>query len=877
MKKGLLHRSLAAASMALVLLSACTGINTGFENPDLSKADITFDLAVSSAVTRSEIAGDDDYNENRFSSVEIFLYDEDTFSDDTQAVMHEKATLTTSTAGGVKTVTASISLGQIKDQLSAARKRYKVYAIANYPETFEDDKTSLNDLKALQVKSADFRSDVAPSDFVMTTFNDPITVSVKEDDETVKPSDKLIFRRVAAKIRVAMDVIDHIEDGKDTWFPDINNMHLYISNGVKTARLDGNVSKDGELLLNLKEEDYFHILTQGSTDNDDYKLSRLLKGHDSNALPENKNTTGISYRYYNELPYYTYPNEWRDGVTESHQTMLTIVVPWKDKETNFTTYRPTYYRIPVNNDGNILSNAYYYLRLYIGMMGSEAPELPMELDAECEMADWGQADDIEADLRPIRYLIFNQTEYVMNNKSSISIPFVSTHNCKLMSCKVTYYNYTNNNGPSAQSITQSDTSDEKQTTMTSPNNALASFTCKIDNTDNNLIFTHDFFSHTSENNKKYDYTKYDVVITLQHNTNSSLDAAYNESVEITVYPAIYIDTEPIQRTGYPGSKLGWTFINGYDGGTSLGSWPDDNAGRVMTTLTITQLEPEDAVNWTIGDPRTYYINNELDDESMKSDNQDVVTAIWSANNGPYNGVNHKGTDRYKNECRVIWQYYENESPDWTIDWSPGREWNVKTDRWTEENKRTISYYYPVSEIEDKNSFIGPKITVTSGHGLSGLLSRQNARRRCASYQQYGYPAGRWRIPTEAEARFIYKLEDTRHALPNIFVDKDVWVNGGHYNLSSNRYLSGNAVVRCVYDTWYWEQVDAEGHEGLNRIPDPDGTKANWHYFTWGDRPKENPQTKSGGGKTVDTFLQKHAKGNYAVIREDGEVRYEKMQ
>ena len=87
---------------------------------------------------------------------------------------------------------------------------------------------------------------------------------------------------------------------------------------------------------------------------------------------------------------------------------------------------------------------------------------------------------------------------------------------------------------------------------------------------------------------------------------------------------------------------------------------------------------------------------------------------------------------------------------------------------------------------------------------------------CAAYQENGYPAGRWRVPTEAEIRFIMNLSKNSK-LPSLF-DGQYWAANGRIlsSSSSSGYGEGHtesgqtvASVRCVYDAWYWgnEPVD----------------------------------------------------------------------
>ena len=135
--------------------------------------------------------------------------------------------------------------------------------------------------------------------------------------------------------------------------------------------------------------------------------------------------------------------------------------------------------------------------------------------------------------------------------------------------------------------------------------------------------------------------------------------------------------------------------------------------------------------------------------------------------------------------------------------------------------------------------IAPALRIASSWGAQGTMqSYDRAEERCAAYQENGYPAGRWRVPTVAEIDFLIQLSTYNH-IPELFTCRDrgnyyegYWTNGpgayagkpytddGHdrpyeigaitnatgWNSSNNVYINGSQfdlVVRCVYDEWYW--------------------------------------------------------------------------
>lgn len=145
------------------------------------------------------------------------------------------------------------------------------------------------------------------------------------------------------------------------------------------------------------------------------------------------------------------------------------------------------------------------------------------------------------------------------------------------------------------------------------------------------------------------------------------------------------------------------------------------------------------------------------------------------------------------------------------------------------NISDLTNYHPSASTTDGNNdkpninnTIAPSFLIASSwgitHGSSYGLSYDNAKRRCASYQENGYPAGRWRIPTDAEIEFITNLS-TNGYIPTLFEGKYYNSSGG--TRSSNASSNADTYVRCVYDLWFWGDAAPLT-----------GTAAN--TFTWGD-------------------------------------------
>lgn len=273
------------------------------------------------------------------------------------------------------------------------------------------------------------------------------------------------------------------------------------------------------------------------------------------------------------------------------------------------------------------------------------------------------------------------------------------------------------------------------------------------------------------NTADYDYAPYIFSFTLCHKNNKE---RFNEQITIVQNPAIMI--EACMNSDYAadsGNKGGFQFVNGTASGNNGngadygGAWGlrGSNANPNMYVITTTVL-PEGS-DFILGDPR---------DEN------------------------------------------ESNPPGYNATLAPGVEGG---------EDRRLSWYHQTLKDNSVENMISPKFRIASSYGVTNDVSHTNAINRAATYQEDGYPAGRWRVPTMAEVRFIIKLSSDGK-IPTLFSDGNAYwcangtvtpKEGGGYDTSTN--TSGNNPVRCVYDDWYWEK------SSVPRL-------GNYSIFTWGD-------------------------------------------
>lgn len=144
--------------------------------------------------------------------------------------------------------------------------------------------------------------------------------------------------------------------------------------------------------------------------------------------------------------------------------------------------------------------------------------------------------------------------------------------------------------------------------------------------------------------------------------------------------------------------------------------------------------------------------------------------------------------------------------------------------------RSLLYYYPTEASERTRHMLAPAYRISTKYSGSeyGGTPLEQAKMRCASLQENGFPAGRWRVPTEAEIRFISNL--SAHGVFEWQFSGDYWSANGAVNVNKATHTvtpvsKTVAMLRCVYDSWYW---------GDDRVLDNDGLPS---IFTWGDRER----------------------------------------
>ena len=967
-----------------------------------------------------------DNGEDLIDRVDLFFFSDES---STEAPFYTYE-LTNVGANAFKDLTIKIPVDLIDDILKAQNgkaedeKTVYIYALVNLPEKFaikdgqagtiDGKPATLSVLKQIWVEEPGFlgseQQGLVPGTFVM---RGGVTAHLLSQGKLVQVYGTIILERLASKIRLWARIPDYIyvdtatgrtvkegdekwperdtDDGIEKWKPlpysqGTSEVKLYLYNLATKGRIDAYL---GDYEERSEQLGYAHVDRSAARS----KFARLLDEQARlNAADEDPR-----YPYSHEVAYYSYPNKWDSSTpTERHQTYVIIELPWArlNKATGQQEYWQTcYYQIPINalranaSEGDsetedvnrLIPNRYYRTKLNIGMLGSKDLGDPYEIeDASYEVVEWTNAP-VSVSIKDRRYLVVNQPNWVMNNVTTLEIPFSTSHKTVVTACYVNYFRYNDEWGTSSDSNhtgdefndwihaandakirdgegpvwlnasvkypvtkTRGDSTllyykstyfyDKEYADMQEPTKdngkpyldygfryyaghehpktfqsekmtyaaadaagwdkletyrqqAIAAgesvskvfsfkdaweeynrrnekmgtvYTCKIDDKASVIRFNHPLVQwreirengkllcyvplldpHNAENKELWgEFSRCEIIIKIKHADRVDIDdSLYEETIYITQYPGMYIEVS--HNYGTTGSS-GNEFVLVNNNNRNDGSWSEvdrldkklgeENTNPNMYVINTTQLsEP----GYQIGDPRALFSNLSLSSGKTLSWRDEYDDAL---------------TDQKSNE--------DTKTPSWStvsvrnIVEEPDLDLATK-------NTYRLRYYYPAdesSEVGAKEDFIAPAFRIASSFGRVQVNGRIDMRRRCAAYQEAGRPAGRWRMPTKAEVKYIAQLS-ADGKIPILFGDVNDKTKKGYYwtanggvtadalgNVEDEEYgyrgglvtVKGRMAVRCVYDEWYWTKIDAAKGYKIN----PRETN-----FYWGDMRKDNTQDK----------------------------------
>lgn len=640
----------------------------------------------------------------------------------------------------------------------------RIYVIANLPTGVEITNTDINSLKALEVKAEEFTAEGVKKDGSIT-FSQP-TSFVMDGDATIELKKDALSGNVPLT-RSAAKIGLFVNVVKD--ITDTNGATWESKPTGMLIRIHNGV-KNG-LIDGLADDG-----TSTYPNPRDYYTSAPLG--DGTRIFVNGNNG------YEHHPFYSYPSEWKNS--DENETYLELIVPWKKTknadgtDTSETTFEDCFYQIPINVEGKeLLRNTYYKINLTVGMLGSFTPNEPVVLaPSSYVVVNWGTGG-VSAKFEKFRYLVVDQNFVEMENVENLSIKFSTSHETEIVNAvlKRPVLNPMNSNDETIASN-------------------LYTLETKVVDGQNYIYFSHALDNEWSDTDKNYDYVPYTLELDIRHKD----DPNFIEHITIVQYPAMYVVAK--QNSAY------------------------------KAVVTKNNEDRNVFVNSYYSNSSNYNYNNAYITNHHSVANTQLTQEIFGPATGLYKA-------KFQNDNPNMYVIHATAMSDDKYIIGDPREKDKNNDfidntRWAMApaiygtTPRKLSNYYRTDVNENTRNMIAPIIRIASSYSVTeNVTTRDIAEKRCASYQEDGYPAGRWRMPTYAEVEFICRMS-SEGKIPDLFYKPTssngfriyYWCAHGQFSPNYNGGINlGNEAetIRCVYDEWYWTDKCDKG------------------TFTWGDR------------------------------------------
>ena len=770
-------------------------------------------------------AGENSYHENDIAWVDFFFYPGEATSE--PATYHVRKT-----SGKRENDVFRIELttNQVNSRIFPAQSETTtatVFAIANGPKELLDglEDTSLDNIgrKVVSTEFVEVSHTNHRQDNFMMSGRTLLTLAGRS--KKVVSQGLVGLSRYASKITVGIKMDDRVQvdtgrkDAQDNpiyeyWTPRPREMQIYLVDGVRKVALDGSIAGVGATVVPQESDEYSDYLS--------YRGNPMLFYNNAGELYFDKEG-----EYYQTFPMYTYPYHWEPGSIEvgSREPYLKLVLPWDregDAENNITAVQKEfYYKILIPQDSrggeflnSFVRNNWYHYDIGVGVLGSDTDEAEVTLEASLFIVYWQDKDVVvkHANIGNARYLSVEKEEYKLYNQNSVDVRYTTSNPVKIKNIRVTRPYYGEEIPAEGETLIKYGATVRKAADGSwyleyseEQRKALNGGEDWLQDVGGVIRFTHVLNNNYTSGD--IDYSPYTITFSLGHrdNTQAWMDE-YDKHVTIIQHPGIYIQATPNPDTwnGVTSAKTpdhwGYVYVNNdqytrarYDNDIKdvsvedKAAWELDHIWRVVhyssggtdmfrIDVSVLPTETVDNFDFVLGDPR-----------------QSTPVNLRAALAEPYNEP-------------------------------------FATAPAIEGGTRSLTSYYPTENSERTRHMLAPAYRVStklSGSEYGGTPLEQ-ARMRCASLQENGFPAGRWRVPTEAEIRFISNL-----SAQGVFE----WQFSGNYwsangavnvNITTKKVTKSDAKVaflRCVYDSWYW---------GDDRVLDADGLPS---IFTWGDKER----------------------------------------
>ena len=729
-----------------------------------------------------------------------------------------------------------------------------LYAVANGPEGISE-KTTLADILAMPVSMTYTKQVPDPDDdnkpynkldkdhlgFIMDTYNKETgeylqKLTPKQVDDGVTGSKQetiaVPLSRLAAKITPVVKIKKSVQTtdsfgNTENWTPILNNddFDVYMLNALKAGKMDGVPVRRADEGVN--QDDYF-----------DY-------GRNVTDVMDITPESGDYYIWRTVHPFYTYPQKWND--TDNLEPYIKIIFPWMSSVKGSAEF---HYKIvlpqPKDKVFTLERNCWYQLTATIAVLGGTENDYVLIDDVEVSVADWAEPSWFTGTgLNSAKFFYVPTKVFDVYSMDSFNIPINTNSSAKAYITKIEFSDYSaspthdlvySKGGRLGNSYVSSVSADDIITGNNGDDRGVRfsgtehNYSVTVNSTDRYNKFV------TLEHSMADIYVMRTITIYIEHSERSE----WHETVIIHQHPAIElkkaVDDEGNLIAGdlfvngrfasvegatfgtlYNGtrhSRTGWsTNIDGYRGITNTGT---GGYGNIIHPDNITWVD------------KPFFIT-------------DITVSAFSSSNSTYTmSINGQSAQSYTYKIgdprvKASTVYSTSSAAPFNQTWSLAPF--LKNETSANYNYSVIEDWQNAGDIliasnsENTRSMIAPHFLISSGLtevSLNSCAHDYNSfAKRAATYQEAGFPAGRWRLPTEAEVAFI-AARQYDGTIPTIFnTDVTYWTSSGRfvvipsnqsrglmyftYDQLNNRATACNSRstyaelidAKFVYDVWYW--------------------------------------------------------------------------
>ena len=739
--------------------------------------------------------GADTYNENLVLSVDCFFYP--------NGKTNEKAVFTAFGRGAEPKAEGDSTIYTVKVFFTDAdaQKMFgstvsgtcEVYVICNAPLNYGTE-TSVPALKELVVEH-DFSAQTVQESFVMPA-EEPSTVTLTttgSGESAVRTaSGRVHVKRSAAKMQLYLHIPTlFVDEGNQEWEPVFTQgVQIMMANLAKRGKVDGD----------------YTVQTSEYVSTEYRPVVELAPGE---LLP------GKEFYNYSHVPFYSYPCAWSD--LSDYASTFVFRIPWRIK--GETGYQWKSYQLSPNLVGQKFeANHFYRTYVTISSLGGADIEHSVVIP-ECDyiIQDWinesagaGQGI-VPGELVTYKYLVVDEPDVTLNNEETAQYTYVTS--APLSSIKITKVQYYDNmqaeplitvNNPAGGTITAATGSV-----------STAAGTISVSRETTGLVT----MSHSLSN-------QYSQIVVYATITNSD---GCTQDIIMTQNPSIQL----IRKGG-----AGNVFVNGHfarvsDATYATAYYPYESRTSSGWSYNYQQSSTayyhSNASNW-VGD-YTQQISDGYNSTTQSGSYGTIIGALWNLNSTidrnfyttlvSVTSFNDSNDFYVANGSNVTYRIGDPRVKASSV-YTGSDSWETVTNfykylyysgttamysAWSNPGDILIN-----SQKEEDRNIIAPRILVSSGLNANTGLTFDQVVKRGATYQEAGYPAGRWRLPSEAEIAFIVARQRDG-VIPALYATgTDYWAGSGRLVTVPSNATSpitfkdddgSTHSCRFVYDLWYW--------------------------------------------------------------------------